>query len=186
MADLVTVVAVAGQHSMIGALQNSGMRVIDVLNDPGTEFIRLHEVVICRGIHDQCVKRAAEITVRKAMLDFVLLEADKHEAPLRRQHTVIEKRPHDALVLVGDYEVHGTIMLRKVSDLIAALNRELSDFFPLMAPRLLKVGSADGSITSGLALVNKSRISLLHFQQPGESTTVVAAIRSAVEQACQT
>ncbi len=177
MADSVTILAVAGQHSLFGVLQNTGVRVIDVLNDPGTDFIRLEEAIVCRGIQGQCVERAPELTVHKAVLDFVLLDTGKHEAPVRRHHTRVEKELHEALVLVGDYEIRGTLMLRKSSDLIAALNRELSNFFPVITPRLSIVSTDKGPIAAGLAIVNKSRISLLHFQRSGERPPIAAALR---------
>lgn len=184
MADSVTILAVVGQHSLFGVLQNSEVRVIDVLNDPGTDFIRLKEAIICRGIHGECVERAPELTVHKGVLDFVLLETGKHEAPVRRQHTWVEKELHEALLLVGDYEIRGTLMLRKSSDVVTAVNRELSNFFPVTTARLSTVNTAKGPIAAGLAIVNKSRISLLHFQRSGERPPIAAASRSAFEPAC--
>jgi hypothetical protein len=39
MADLVTVVVIAGQHSFFGGLENRGLRVLELLNDVSSNYL---------------------------------------------------------------------------------------------------------------------------------------------------
>ena len=59
----------------------------------------------------------------------VLLEQGKYEAPLRRQHARIEKRSYSAIVVLSDYEVRGTMMLKGAPDGVAALTSGVVGIF---------------------------------------------------------
>ena len=163
MADPVTIIVAAGQHSYSGLLDNRGLRVSDILNDPGTEFLRLTNVTLHQKFFERVVSTLPEVTIPKAGIDMVLLEQGKYEAPLRRQHARIDKRSYSAIVVLSDYEVRGTIMLKGAPDGVAALTRELSAFFPVTNARLTMPGGTDAPAPAGVALVNKSKVSLLHI-----------------------
>ncbi len=115
MSDPVTIIVAAGQHSYSGLLDNRGLRVSDILNEPGTEFLRLTNVTLHQRFFEH-VSRLPEVTIPKNGIDMVLLEQGRYEAPLRRQHARIEKRSFSAIVVLSDYEVRGTIMLKGAPD----------------------------------------------------------------------
>jgi hypothetical protein len=163
MADGVTIIVVAGQHSYSGLLDNRGSRVSDLLNDPGTQFLQLSKVTLHQKFFERVVESLPEVTIPKQGIDFVLLEQGKHEAPLRRQNARIDKRSFTAVVVLNDYEIRGTLMLKGVPDEVAALSRELAAFFPVTNTRLSMPTGAAAPTPAGIALVNKARVTLLHI-----------------------
>ena len=171
MTDRVTIIVIAGQHSFAGELENRGLRVLELLNDVSTEFLQLSEVVVHQKFFDGIIKRLPDATIPKAIVDLVLLEQGKHEAPIRRQHALVDKRTYAAFAVVGNYELRGKLMLKGAPDVIGTLTRELSSFFPLTNIRLSMVGGPAEPVAAGVALINKSKVSLLQIdQQIGRST----------------
>ena len=166
MAERVATLVIAGQHSFAGLLDNRGLRVLELLNDASTQFLQLSEAVVHRGfINSQIKQQLGEATVPKAAIDFVLLDQSKHESPARRQHAFVEKRSHAAFVTLGNYELQGTLLLKGSPDAVGALAGELSDVFPLTSCRLSIVGGSKDPIPAGVALVNKSKLSVIHIDK---------------------
>ncbi len=113
MSDRVAILIVADHHSLFGEIKSRGLRMLDVLNDVSTDYLRLHDVAVRRGIQDESIsKQLPAVTIPKSAIDFVLLESSKHEAPLRRQHAFVPKDAHTAFILLGEYEIHGTFMFK--------------------------------------------------------------------------
>ena len=91
MADRVTILSVAGSHSFFGSIDNRGLRVLDVLNDISSDYLQLYDVAVLRGIRGELIEQLPEATIPKSALDLVLLESNKHEAPVRRRHAFVPK-----------------------------------------------------------------------------------------------
>ena len=171
MTDHVTILVICGQHSFAGKLDNRGLRVLDLLNDVSTEFLELSEVAVHGKFFDGIIQQLPDASIPKAIVDFVLLKQGIHEDPMRRQHALIEKRSHTAFAVVSNYELRGNLMLKGGPDAIGALTREFSVFFPLTNTHLSIVGGAEEPIAAGVALINKSKVSLLQIdQQAGHSS----------------
>jgi hypothetical protein len=164
MADRVSVLIVAGLHSFLGDVENRGVRVLDVLNDDHTAFLHLHDVAVFRGFQGECLKRMNEATIPKRTIDFVLIESMTHEAPLRRRHSYVEKRPQSALVLMTEYEIRGTFMLRGSADSLLTSRRETPTFIPITSACVKRLESSGESIKANVLLVNNTRVSLAHLE----------------------
>ena len=166
MANRVTVLVVAGQHSFFGAIENLGLRVLDVLNDFSSDYLHLHEVTVRRGIEGKSISQFLEGTIPKVAVDFVLLEPNKHEAPLRRKYALVPKQSRDALILLGEFEIRGRFMTTGSFDVLPALCQERTAFFPVTSVRLTRITSADAPISAGAALINGHKTTLLHLARP--------------------
>jgi hypothetical protein len=164
MADRVSVLIVAGLHSFLGDVENRGVRVLDVLNDDHTAFLHLHDVAVFRGFQGECLKRMSDATIPKRTVDFVMIESTVHEAPLRRKHGYIEKRPQSALVLMAEYEIRGTFMLKGSADSLLTSRRETPTFFPITSAYVRRLESPGESIKANVLLVNNTRVSLAHLE----------------------
>jgi hypothetical protein len=134
-----------------------------LLNDPSTEFLQFSNVALHQKFFEKNIKNLPDVTIPKSGIDFVLLEQGKHEAPLRRQNALVEKRSYPAFLVLGNYEIRGNLMLKGAPEVVGALKRELSAFFPITHPRVSIVGGADDSVPAGVALINKEKVSLLHI-----------------------
>ena len=69
----VSVIVIAGPHSLQGTIENRGLRVLDVLNDVISDYLQLHDVTVRRGIDGTCLGQLSGATIPKAAIDFVLL-----------------------------------------------------------------------------------------------------------------
>ena len=143
MTNRVSVIVVAGPHSLFGAIEHRRLRMLDVLSDVSSNYLQLHSVTVRRGIDGQCISQPWEVTLPKSALDFVLLEADKYEAPLRRTYTVVAKQPRAALILVGDYEIRGQFMIKGSFDGLPILCQEPIAYFPVTRARISRITNAD-------------------------------------------
>jgi hypothetical protein len=174
MADRVPILTVSSQHSFTGTVENRGLRVLDVLNDVSSDYLELHDVAVRRGTHGQCIKQLPQATIPKSAIDFVLLEFDRHEAPLRRGHAFVPKETRQALVIVGDYEIQGTFMPKGSFDALRGLRQEPTAFFPIVAPNVSRATSADAPVSAAVALINGLKVSLLHVDRKSPNLSQIA------------
>jgi hypothetical protein len=137
---------------------------LDVLNADHTAFLHLHDVAVFRGFQGECLKRMSDATIPKRTIDFVMIESTVHEAPLRRKHSFIEKRPQSALVLMAEYEIRGTFMLKGSADTLLTSLRETPTFFPITSAYVRRLESEGESIKANVLLVNNTRVSLAHLE----------------------
>ena len=78
---------------------------------------------------------------------------------------MIPKRSRAALILLGDYEFHGTFMTTGSFDVLPTLREEPTSFFPLTAVRLQRVTGADTPMAAAVALLNAQKTTLLHLER---------------------
>ena len=167
MADNVTVriLIVAGQHSFSGDVKNRGLRVLELLIDPSAGFLQLSHVTVQRGFSAGIATQLDEATIPKAAIDLLLLEQDKHEAPMPRRPANVEQRSHSVFVLVSDHDIRGTLMLKGTTDFIGAFAGELTAFFPLINVRRSTAAGEIKPASTGVAIVNKSKVLLMQIEQ---------------------
>jgi hypothetical protein len=165
MAESAAILAVSSQHSFFGTIENRGLRVLEVLNDLSTDYLDLHDVAVFRGLHGECLKRLRSATIPKSAIDFVLLESHRHEAALRRTHAYVPKEARSAFVVLGEFEFHGTLMLKWSSETIRTVQQSKTAFFPVTNPKLLRLNNDEQPITAGTALINGLKITLLDFDR---------------------
>jgi hypothetical protein len=171
MTDRVSVIVVAGPHSLFGTIEHRGLRMLDVLNDVSSNYLQLHKVTVRRGVDGPCISQPCEATLPKSAIDFVLLEANKHEAPMRRTYAVVAKQPRAALILLGDYEIRGQFMIKGSFDGLPTLCQEPIAYFPVTRARLSRVTGADTPFSAGVALINGLKTRLLQLERQVTSST---------------
>jgi hypothetical protein len=161
----VEILIVTGNHAFTGSVENRGLRILDVLNDASSQFLKLHEVSIYRGFDKTCVEQVGETVFLKTIIDFVLLKRQPHEAPMRRAHSLISKDRHAALVVLDHYEIHGEFMAKGVIDPMLVLHPNSPQFFPIVSPDIY-LGTIGETVYSNVAFVNKAKVSLFHYDRP--------------------
>ena len=128
--DQVAVLFIAGRHSFAGSLDHNRVRVLDGLNGAGTEFLRVHDASVFRGLWDGPTEQFDTITVPKSSIDCVVLTEDRHEAPLQRKYALVEKHSHAAFVLLEHYELRGKLMIGRKFDPVTCSTAERRISFP--------------------------------------------------------
>ena len=165
MTNQVEILVVTGQHSFTGSVENRGLRILDVLNDANTHFLKLHEVSIYRGFDKTCIQQVSETLFPKTIIDFVLLKRQPHEAPMRRAHSLITKDRHVAMVVLDHYEIRGDFMSKGAVDPMLVLHADSPAFFPIVSPDIY-LGTIGETVYSNVAIVNKAKVSLFHYDRP--------------------
>jgi hypothetical protein len=175
MAEAVTIIVLAGRHAFSGTLENRGSRVLDLLNDLNTEFLRLRDICVHAGFCEEIITQLESGIIPKRMIDVVLLDRGRHEAQMRREHAVVKKKSCGAFFVVGDYEIQGKLMLKGSTDVLSAMTCELSAFFPVKDTRLSRVGGDHSPAAAGVALINKAKATLVQIDsQPAERSQRLA------------
>lgn len=165
MTNRVEILVVTGQHSFTGSVENRGLRILDVLNDASTQFLKLHDVSIYRGFDKTSIQQVSETLFPKTTIDFVLLKRQPHEAPMRRGHSLTTKDRHVALVVLDHYEIHGDFMSKGPVDPMFVLHSDAPPFFPIVSPDIY-LGTMGKTVYSNVAFVNKAKVSLFHYDRP--------------------
>lgn len=163
--DRVAALFIVGRHSFAGGLDHHYLRVLDVLNDASAALLRLYGVAAFRGLHGKPISEFDEIVVPKAAIDCVILADERHEAPMRRQFALVEKRPHPMFVLLTEYEIRGTVMLDRYLDPAMFFNSNASCFFPIVSAGVSSVDGHGPPLEAAVAFVNRERVSLLHVDK---------------------
>lgn len=165
ISDRVAVQIIAGQHTLAGALDHSSSRVLDVLNNASTEFLRIERASICRGIGGAPIGEFDEITIPKSSIECLVLKEDHHEAPLQRKYALVEKDAHTAFVLFDDHELRGQILLGRAVDPILLLGTTASNFFPIVSATIASTHRDAPQLTANVVFVNKHKVATLHINQ---------------------
>jgi len=166
------ILVVAGQHSFTGAVETRGLRIMDVLNDPNSQFLKLRDVAIHRRFETKCIRRISETLFPKTNIDFVLLKAQQHEAPMRRAHSLVAKRRHSALIVLDDCEIRGAYMSKGVIDPMVVLHQDSPPFFAIVSPNIY-LDENDKMVFANAAFVNKAKVVLFHYEVQAASRSLV-------------
>jgi hypothetical protein len=158
----VDILIVSGQHSFSGSVENRGLRILDVLNEPSTEFLNLHNVSIQRGFDETSIEHVGATLVPKTAIDFVLLKSETHEAPVRRRHALVAKDRYSAFVTLAHYEIRGKFVAKGTVDPKVVLHQDASAFFAIVSPTI-NWGGSTRPVSAGVAFVNRAKVSLFHY-----------------------
>lgn len=149
-------------HCLAGTITSTGQRVLEILNDPASEYLKMSDAALQPNAEGGSATRVGDVTVPKSRIAVCILTMEGHEAPERRRYGYVEKRKKRGLVLVQGYEVQGTLSFRGTAEGVAALGREFGDFFPV-SEATVRYPASHRSIPAKVAIVNKSLVSVLHI-----------------------
>jgi hypothetical protein len=161
----ITALFIAGRHLFAGAVEHGSNRILDVLNDANAEMLRIHGVEIFRQSIGEPIAQLKEAVIPKSAVDCVLLYGDSHEAPLRRQYALVNKQPRTVFVVLTEHAIHGTLMVKGSGDPALVLMHAAPTFFPIVEPILSGVGATNATIPARVALVNKTKVSLIQIER---------------------
>jgi hypothetical protein len=163
MIDQVAVLFIAGDHAVAGAMDHSRSRVLDMLNSAGTEYLRIQDAAVFRGLSGEPIDTFAEVTLPKTAVDCVILTEDRHEAPLERNYALVEKRSHPVFLVVAAYELRGHAMFGRSADPLSLLNSVAPTFFPIVSATISSATSNGPKVSGKVVIVNKTKVSLLQI-----------------------
>ncbi len=147
MPEQIPIMVISGRQRIAGFLDHGGHRVLDVLNDAGTDYLQLQNATI-----GQNTTPLDGATLLKSGIDFVVLVDEVHEAPLRQRYAFVEKQTYSAVIVVAEYVLHGSLQMKGRADTRIIVGRDAPTFFPMTDVVYGDEGSRP------VALVNKARV----------------------------
>lgn len=169
-----TSILVTCEHFLKGNVKTGGQRLLEVLKDQGSEFLRIQNVQVFRR---NCGTRIANVTegiVRKSSIALVIPASDKHEAPQRRIDAFVPKKEHDVFLVVLGYEIRGKMQLHATADPVTVMCREMGDFVPVTRGSVSFNGSNWREQTPQVIIANQSFLSLFQIGQPTDADVTVS------------
>lgn len=157
--DWADLTILSGSQTLDAVIHHHGVRVLDILNDPNSEFLLIHRTGNANSASLTSVQE--EGVVLKSNIDCVLLTAGEHEAPMRRQHALVRKQPYPILAFLRNYSVAGTWMGTGRLNLQLLLGQAGSQFFPIIDATVRQNGDDHPSFTAPAVLVNRASVVLL-------------------------
>lgn len=174
------VIAVVSDHWLRGRMATIGQRVLDVLNEGNTDFLRLEVAqVFSTADLKTPITVLDEVMIPKDKLGVVFIPAvdqavNRPESELRHYHAKIQTRPTASFALICGHAIQGNIHLKgRLTDPIFTLNHALTRFFAMTQASVSL--PAGGSMPASVAIANKQFIDCFylgedaHVQEQPES-----------------
>jgi hypothetical protein len=157
------------EHLLIGQAATRGLRLLEMLTDPNSEYVQLDDVHVAR--RESKANRLTTLksaTLRKQHLLLAVLGGGKHESPETRRFAYVDKRNYPAFLIVSGYEIEGRLQLKGIPDPASAMSQELKSFIPITRATISHgAGSHAGGhgepLTAAVVLCNRDHISALHI-----------------------
>ncbi|OYV95664.1 MAG: hypothetical protein B7Z73_02200 [Planctomycetia bacterium 21-64-5] len=161
---------ITDEHLLIGEVETRGLRLLEVLIDPNSEYVYLNDVHVAR--RESKASRLTllkQVVVRKQLVRLAVLGGGRHEAPETRRFAFVDKKSYPAFLIVSGYEIEGRLQLRGAADPVSAMAHELKSFIPVTQAKIGHAGSKGDPLTAAVVLCNRDYISLFHI---GEESPV--------------
>jgi hypothetical protein len=155
-------VTVAAAHQVVrGMLQTRGERLLDILNRGQSSFLRLEQAEVLKRLNGDGIGRElSHAIVRKSEI-CLAIPNEVAGRPLEKILCAYSaKQSHKAFIAALGYLVEGQIHLRRCSDEVAVLTRELGEFLPVTNATITCVDEASGPCNCPIIIVNASAISM--------------------------
>lgn len=180
----VSTVLITKGHALSCVVPTKGQRLLDLLNDPETEFLNVNSIEVYRHASSDLVRAFPASVIRKTSIALAILTGPRHEAPERRKNSYTSKSVYDAFVTIGDFEVNGMLHLMGSPDTLSFLTHEANRFVPLSKANVCFKGASGGRFQERVIIVSKSAIDLLEISErdPAEAETeLLTSIREMMD-----
>jgi hypothetical protein len=155
-------VTVATAHQVVrGMLQTRGERLLDILNRSQSSFLRIERAAVLEHLNgDGIGMELPHAIVRKSEI-CLAIPNEVAGRPLEKILCAYSaKQSHKAFIAALGYLIEGQIHLRRCSDEVAVLTRELGEFLPVTNAKVTCVQEAFQPCDCPITIVNASAISL--------------------------
>lgn len=161
----IPVTLVTHEHLFKATLPSRGERILDILNDSTSDFVRIYSAhLFCRG-QDTPFTMLPEVVVRKANVGLVVVTGEQHEAPQKRRNAFTAKTKYRAFLVALGYEIQGTIHLNASGDPVCVLSSEMGRFVPVQNASVSRGGICDDGLHGQVVICNHAFISALQIEK---------------------
>ena len=155
-------VTVATAHQVVrGTLQTRGERLLDILNRGQSSFLRIERAEVLEHLNGDAIgTELSHAIVRKSEI-CLAIPNEVAGRPLERILCAYSaKQSHKAFIAALGYLIEGQIHLRRCSDEVAVLTRELGEYLPVTNAKVTCVHETSRPCNCPIIIVNASAISL--------------------------
>jgi hypothetical protein len=140
------------QLAIEGTIRTRVRRLVDLFNEPGTEYLIVQDAMFLDLESGKVLARAGNAQLRLDELLLIHSRTPRESAALREP-----KQPVAATLLAAPFTVEGTIYLPFESEMRMALDAYADRFVAVTNARYWLKGEADSPISVDLVIVNHMR-----------------------------
>jgi hypothetical protein len=156
-------VFVLSHHELYGDVRTGQSRILDVLNDSNTRFLRLDNVRVRRPEIAEPQYDLPGSVVVKENIHIVLLLGEDRPSESKVFYAARERKTHVAVATLPTMVIEGRVHLKSVQDPQSFLTFESAMFFPITDAVLWRDAYRSEPQRSPVALVNTRMLSSLSF-----------------------
>ena len=176
-------IVIFNDYWLAGMIPNTGLRVLDTLNDPSSDFVMLKDAKLYREKHreDHSIATFSEVVIPKERISLVVIPRHEHESPDNRRNARVDKRCCQGMFVVPRYSIRGDIHLTGLhDDSLYTLVTDLGGFFPVTNATI--ECPSGKSISAPVVIANKSKVDC--FCLGGSLTVPLHQDMDVVTEAC--
>ena len=162
--DSATALFVLSHHDAHGTVATGTGRLLDVLNDQNTRFLKLDNVRICPRAESHALVELTSTVLVKNNIHLVLLFGEDRRSESRVFFASLARKTIDVVVTLPTILVEGRIHTKTAHDAQAYLSLEAGFFFPLTAAKIQDDACEGGWLESPVVLINKEVLSSISFK----------------------
>lgn len=159
-----TALFVLSHHDAHGSVATGTGRLLDVLNDHNTRYLKLDHVRICPRAEDHALVTLASTVLVKNNIHLVLLLGEDRRSESKVFFASLARKTIDVVLTLPTLLVEGRIHAKAAQDPQAYLSLEAGAFFPLTGARIQDDACEDGWQENSVILINKEAISSISFK----------------------
>lgn len=158
------VVFVSNHFDLHGSVTTGSRRVVDVLNDPTTRFLKLDDPRICPRRSTAVISRLRSCLVAKDSVHVVHLVGEDRPNESKVFFAAQARKTVDVVLTLPTVLIEGRIHVKSAVDPQGFLTLESGTFFPVTSAQFHDDSPEAASPAHSVILVNKNFVSALAFQ----------------------
>lgn len=151
-------IVVFEDHWIVGMVPSTGLRLLDILKDKTTDYLRMKDAQLFREEdRDHSIASVPEVVISKDRIGLVVLPSREHETPTKRRNSRVEKRASQAVFVVSRYSVQGEFHMSGLrDDSLYMMVSEMGDFFPVTNATI--ACPSGNSVAAPVVIANKAMV----------------------------
>ncbi|MHB8969567.1 MAG: hypothetical protein ACYC3X_05885 [Pirellulaceae bacterium] len=154
-------VFVLPHYDVYGTAPIGTTRILDVLNDHTTRYLKLNDVRICAPGDPLAMAELASTVLDKNSLQAVLLLGDDRQNESKVFFATLARKTTNVFITLPTIIVEGRIHNKHASDYQTYLSLEATAFFPVTAATVRGPMGIGNRLESPVVLVHKDRVSTI-------------------------
>jgi len=159
-----TALFVLSHYDAYGSVATGTVRLLDVLNDQNTRYLKLDSVRICPRAESHALVELTSTLLIKNNIQLVVLLGEDRRSESKVFFASLARKTIDVVVTLPTILVEGRIHTKMANDAQKYLSLEAGAFFPLTAAKIQDDACEGGWQECPVILINKEALSSISFK----------------------